>query len=317
MKQRCIICNSDKVEYLFSSIDADLKSENKYSLYKCTICGLIFINPLPVWRELESFYHQNYYGYSNGILYRAQTVFKNIINYLRMRLIKKYVKSGRVLDIGCGSGIFLKYLDRHTKFELYGQDISEVSLKLLSNENSNICYFNQGLNELVFSDYFSCITMWSVFEHMIEPVEALNEIRRMLKNKGKLILLIPNMDGLQTRLNLKEWFHLDIPRHIYHYNKESILKLLTANGFKIIDINDFSAEHGIYGWFQTILNILGFRRNTFYRFIKHHKVENRLQLVINFILLPFILIISALLHLIEVVFKRSGIITIVAEKKNG
>ena len=168
-----------------------------------------------------------------------------------------------------------------------------------------------------FTDYFDVITLWAVFEHVTNPAEYLKKLYGMLKKNGYLVIQVQNIDSWQASLNLVDWFHFDTPRHVYNYTPYNLSVFLKKNGFSIREIKHFSTEHGIFGWFQTIFNYLGFEFNVFYKFIKHGIInKNPFQLAMNILISPVICVVSIMLHIIESICSKSGIITVVAEKNN-
>ena len=86
------------------------------------------------------------------------------------------------------------------------------------------------------NNYFDVISMWHVFEHVYNPNRELQEIKRVLNDSGVLIIGIPNVKSFGFSIGKKYWFHLDAPRHLYHYNHITIVNMLIKNGFEIADI---------------------------------------------------------------------------------
>ena len=79
-----------------------------------------------------------------------------------------------------------------------------------------------------FSEFgqFDVIIMWHVFEHIENPLIFMKNIAKLLFKDGIIILDIPNRNSLGFNLTKKRWFHLDVPRHLFHYNYQIMCELL-------------------------------------------------------------------------------------------
>ncbi|MCL4497647.1 MAG: class I SAM-dependent methyltransferase [Deltaproteobacteria bacterium] len=237
---KCSICGSES-KFLFKTKNthgANRITEDEFSLFKCQDCGLIFVNPRPIKSEIIKYYNFNYYLPENKFKSKIEKVLVNLLLLSKKKLISKFKKSGRILDIGCGKGDFLNIMSSD-KWETYGIEPNSSGYDLTNNLNyNNNNIFNSELHDCKFpNNYFDVITMWHVFEHIYEPKKELEEINRILKNNGLLILTVPNAKSLGFRIAKQNWFHLDAPRHLFHYEPNTIAKLFPdALGLHIITI---------------------------------------------------------------------------------
>ena len=76
--------------------------------------------------------------------------------------------------------------------------------------------------------------MWQVFEHIDNPGDFLKDITGLLAKDGVIILEIPNRNSIVFKVAKKFWFHLDTPRHLFHYSYQSLNRLLEKYSFKIV-----------------------------------------------------------------------------------
>jgi len=134
--------------------------------------------------------------------------------------LKKYTSYGaiveniypceRLLDIGCGDGrVSELYKEKATK--VYGIDISEKALSEASGRGIETSF--QDLNQLPlgFEDnYFNCVVLTDVVEHVINPLGLLKEVRRILKDDGRVIVTVPNFARISNRLRMMAGDPIDI-----------------------------------------------------------------------------------------------------------
>jgi predicted SAM-dependent methyltransferase len=90
---------------------------------------------------------------------------------------------------------------------------------------------------------FDAVTMWDVLEHVHDPAATLNEIHRILKPGGVLVVRVPNLDSWDAALFGDYWAGLDAPRHLYVYTPETLSRTLNQSGFHVVE---HSAQIGGY-----------------------------------------------------------------------
>jgi ubiquinone/menaquinone biosynthesis C-methylase UbiE len=232
----CINCGGKESRFLFDAKDYRLATtEKSFSVYKCSGCGLMFLNPMPQEDELGIFYPDDYYQPGISLIEKLYSplidrCFKKIVNE-----IKKFKSGGRSLDVGCGTGIFMSYFHREG-FDAYGTDISKKAGSVLPNTLKSKVTIGPFLKNEFPSAYFDVITLKQVLEHFIEPEAVLKEVYRILKLDGVLYIEVPNTKCLEARLFKKYWYNLEVPRHLYHFNLNNFLLFVEKNGFKRIRV---------------------------------------------------------------------------------
>jgi SAM-dependent methyltransferase len=175
------------------------------------------------------------------------------------------------------------------------------------------------LSDVRFPDaYFEAVTFWHVFEHVKDPEWTLKECARILKPEGLLVLAVPNMGSLQSRMAGNGWFHLDPPFHLYHYSAENIKKLLEKNGFEVLSVRHFSFEYNPYGFIQSIYNKMGLRTNLLYDFLRSRApkgIGTKAAMAFTIASLPFVAALSVGLSVAESALRAGGTIEVYARKK--
>ncbi len=105
------------------------------------------------------------------------------------------------------------------------------------------------------SESFDAVTLWNVFEHLYNPNGTLQEIHRLLKKDGILVMIFPNWDSLDHRLFGKGWIGYDAPRHLFAYPAKVYSNMIEHAGFNIIGIqaapnNYFAFVASLENWFK-------------------------------------------------------------------
>lgn len=108
------------------------------------------------------------------------------------------------------------------------------------------------------------VTMWHALEHVPDPVATLALARRLLRPGGVLYVSVPNLDSLQADVAGTLWCYADIPRHLTHFSPEGLALRMQQAGFAAVTPYWWNAEYEIFGWYQTVLNLLTGSHNYFY-----------------------------------------------------
>ncbi len=145
--------------------------------------------------------------------------------------IPHFRKNGRLLDTGCGSGQYLYWMKQ------FGWDVAGVEISSVASEGANdlaLNVFCGQLSDAHFPDrYFDVVTMWQAIEHLHDPKSVLDEVNRILKDDGLLLMGMPNIDSFEFFIFKHNWPALEIPRHLYQFSPSTITMLLTRTGFGV------------------------------------------------------------------------------------
>jgi SAM-dependent methyltransferase len=120
---------------------------------------------------------------------------------------------------------------------------------------------------------FDVVTLWYVIEHMRNPRKVLEEMKRVLRPKGILLLAQQNFNSYQARYFGTRWLILDPPRHLYQFSPENLRRLTEHEGFQCIAIDHESLEMGPFTILQSTLNTLIGNRNYLFRYLKDRRLK--------------------------------------------
>jgi len=234
---KCPICESEKSSVFLHSRDYFLTKED-FEIKTCGGCGFLFTSPMPADAKLGAYYEsEEYISHSNAGKGFINILYQAVRNYTlgkKVTLIQKWVHSGKVLDIGCGTGEFLNVMSKKG-FDVIGVE-PNINAANFAIENYHLSVYKENkLSELV-PQSFDVITMWHVLEHVSDLAKRIEQIKKLLKPDGILIVAVPNPESFDARYYKKYWAAFDLPRHLYHFKKSDISKLFKKVEMEIVKV---------------------------------------------------------------------------------
>jgi len=235
---QCPVCKAEITKVLF-------KSENRhgrllqvppaeFNVTQCTVCGLVGLPEV----DTNEAYYKLYYpqGYhspkQSSLLTLIWGRFSSFLVRRKINLITRYIETPcKLLDVGCGPGGFLKQLES-CSFDAHGLEPVQEAVEAAQQAGLEVTRGNI-LTSALTPESYDVVTLWHVFEHLKDPVPALNKLYRILKPGGILVMTMPNVNSMAAHVGGKYWFHLDSPRHLWLYNETNIKTLLSAANFKV------------------------------------------------------------------------------------
>jgi 2-polyprenyl-3-methyl-5-hydroxy-6-metoxy-1,4-benzoquinol methylase len=230
------------------------KGESPFQVLTCRNCGLVFVHPHPKTDDLKVHYGENYY--SEWI--NQQKNLRTRMWESRLKKIQKHRPRGKLLDVGCGEGLFLK-LAQANGWEISGTELSAFASKYAA-ETLKTDVFCGGLHEAALAENsFDVVTMWHVLEHVENPRSYLTEVHRLLKPNGILVVAVPNVDNLLMKLAYKiikrrslKLFSINAKEiHLYHFSPQTLSSYLDKTGFDCLRL---SPDYGIVHFPKKLIN---------------------------------------------------------------
>lgn len=291
----CPVCQkSENKPYRLYQITSDILTQ-KYDLWKCELCQVIFTVPQPsdevmaklyaddkyyayqkiwipmpksnsgwikqikAWAKRQVVDHYYSYGFKKEN-FRTNSLSKlmgAIIRYWckgEMFVLKRvipFIKNGRHLDIGCGSGQYVYWMQEQG-WNSQGIEISATAVKNVQEIGLNVSQTD--LLRANFPErYFDLVTAWEVLEHLPKIMENLREIKKILKPQGKFIGSVPNIESWEAKIFGRNWQPLEIPYHLYHFCPQTLKYLFNQSGLKIVKMEFTTVMHS----FEASLEKLG------------------------------------------------------------
>lgn len=234
----------------------------------CPRCGLRWLAAPPTGLALQDLYRTGFYEQKPARAARILATLQRWNSRLRLRTLAD-MRPGTMLDIGSGKGHFLAAA-REAGWDVTGIDLSAEAASY-TRHRYGIDVTVGDIAELDLGDRFDVVTLWHVLEHLPRPGEQLERCHSLLRSGGRLVVSVPNGASLQARLSRAHWLHLDVPRHIFHFDGRSLAMLLAKHGFEVERKDTFYPEMEIVGLIQSLLNATGGERDIVYRFLKRDR----------------------------------------------
>ncbi len=245
---KCNICGKEKFKKVLSHYDnMSYVDDIFYNLVECINCSLVTIENKQKVEDIGKYYANNYYAYtaSKNIFFILKNIMIDFSSKLpfvgeKIMLGQMYLKADKknmsVLDIGCGDGYSLEMYKKFGFENLYGTEIEENLCKMLESKNIKV-FKTLDITEIKFDKKFDVVRMSHVLEHVYNPSEQLDYIyKNLLKDDGKLIIGVPNFCSCAQKCFGKYCCALQLPTHLYHFNKKTLREILIKNNFKINSI---------------------------------------------------------------------------------
>lgn len=217
-----------------------------FTYYRCTACLLVFLFPIP--SELDRYYPSEYYPVPSSL---EQLEAEAALEYYKIELVKRFVKSGRVLDIGAGYGPFV-YLAHKAGYEVDAIEVNseccEFITKVVGTRAIAHAHPKEALVDLA---PYDVITLWHSLEHIPNWGEVLDAVAGKLRPGGICVIAMPNPDAFQFGIFKHHWAHLDAPRHVQLIPVALLNKEMQSLGFRQMSFtttDPASIGYNGFGW---------------------------------------------------------------------
>ncbi|MBN2484683.1 MAG: class I SAM-dependent methyltransferase [Bacteroidales bacterium] len=236
--KKCLVCNSPDTSMFLECTDHFVSGE-KFIVNRCKTCGFRFTANAPDEMSIAGYYHsENYISHSNTQKGIVNSLYHQVRKFMlgqKCKMIKHFTPGKKILDIGCGTGHFLNYM-QHKGFQVSGVEI-EPSARKFAMENFNLAVRSprETLNEKHTGE-FDVVTLWHVLEHIYDIKGYLEWIFDSLKPNGFLFVALPNFDSYDAQKYAKYWAAYDVPRHLWHFNPLTFEKLINQYEFQTIRV---------------------------------------------------------------------------------
>ena len=224
------------------------------------------LDPLPSKGDLEAFYAETYYSANEGKApdvarlrteseaavaertWRAETIYADVFTYL----VNVVGATGRLIDIGCGTGEFVWFMQDQQGWDAVGVEVAPDAVALAQGRGLDVRKGTVADVAGEFGGGFDALTMFNVLEHLLEPWEALDAAHGLLRPGGVIIVQVPNdfsrlQEAVQEHLNTRKWW-IAVPDHLNYFDFDSLESTLAERGFEpLIRYGTFPMEFFLLG----------------------------------------------------------------------
>jgi SAM-dependent methyltransferase len=235
--RECPLCGGQDFVPVLRARDYHYGNPGEYALAQCSRCTLAFLDPMYDEAELARFYPSHYYAFGDrfsapSAVSLKSKIWRRMVSRESFSRDPKFASPGKMLDIGCGSGWFISQM-RDKGWEVTGVEPNIAAAEFGRSE--------KGLNivpgSLMDTNFpaggFDYVRLNHSFEHMPHPNRILEEIYRILADKGKLMIGVPNRDSFNARVFGPLWHHLALPVHPFSYSVKTLSQMLHKHRFAV------------------------------------------------------------------------------------
>ena len=261
MKKNCSICKKKFLSFLnlgkHPCADTFLKSKNKALKLKkyplivgyCSCSHLSSIYPIKKFLRYEQYDYS--YTSNNSIVSRSH--FKNIAEIICSNL--KLNHKSFIVEAGSNDGTFLKSIKLKSKAKVLGVDPSKNISRIAVKQNIQTLtdYFNLKSSKKILKKFGNADVIYgaNVFNHVDDLSDFLRGAKLLLRNSGKLILEVPDLNSLIDKTGFDTIYH----EHRHYFSENSMNKILNKNGFFIENIQKINYMSGSLRVFASKTNI--------------------------------------------------------------
>jgi SAM-dependent methyltransferase len=235
----CPLCGSNRRSLVVAAPDWDApRPAPRFCVVRCRECNLFYTNPRPGPAGMARFYYDGYAPHQPAPATQKK---KLVCNKRRGMICKRPdwergeiepAGERRLLDFGCGTGLFLRRM-RDRGWQALGLDCSEKAVRYVLEELKLPALVGTLPHPVLPPGSFDLVTLWHALEHVHRPLEVLGEVRNLLAPGGKVLVAVPNIDCPAFRWFGSAWFGLDLPRHLTHFTPATLKKMLERAGFSV------------------------------------------------------------------------------------
>jgi SAM-dependent methyltransferase len=264
----CDLCGASAAETVFEGGDRRFGFPGRFTVVRCEGCGLLRTEPQP--EDPGAYYPSGeYYSYvapevppvtgaavlgAYGRPVEGSRALRVAAALARRRLGGLPPgPPGDVLDVGCGSGAMLLAL-RAAGWRAHGVELDPGAVAAARAAGLEDVRAGDLLDADLPAESFDVVRFWHSLEHVRSPRAQLEEARRLVRPGGALVLGVPNAASLLARTFRARWFYLDVPRHLWHFDRPRLVRLVDECGFTVERVRNVTSGSAILGTWDYLRN---------------------------------------------------------------
>ncbi len=272
----CPGCSGSDFEPILNAGDHLTRLGGEFSLVRCTACDLTITNPRPVMESLGYFYPKEYSPYEADEVHRPNWwlrllersalrcqydypkqpvgLLTRLLSRLAMQRFNSrrkrhewfpYRNGGKLLDVGCGGGVFLERM-RDFGWDVCGLELAADVARRVEQRTGITVHVGTLPHRDFQPESFDAVTLWHVLEHVPNPRELLASAADLLRPNGLLVIEVPNIDSRTFAEFGPHWYGLELPRHFQHFNPKTLAGMLPDGAFRNVEVQQI----GMRSWIK-------------------------------------------------------------------
>lgn len=234
MNNICPWCGSEKAQINLWLKDEFLTKEG-FHICECLSCGLQYTMPRPSKEKIGAYYKSDgYYSHQEnkkGFVPKLYEAVKKVNLKHKLKIATKGLQVGKLLDIGCGVGDFIHVAEQQG-WKCLGVEPSDDA-KTIARKRIKANIINSEVLEEIPDESFDVITMWHVLEHVDDLKWQIEQLRRLIKPNGRIVIAVPNYKSYDGQFYKELWAAYDVPRHLNHFSKQTITKIFKTKELEL------------------------------------------------------------------------------------
>ena len=235
MNKKCPWCESENTE-IYLQLKDEFLTKEEFHICECKNCGLLFTTPRPPKDQIDRYYKsEEYYSHQEnkqGFIPWIYESVKKINLKHKYNLATSGLNVGKMLDIGCGVGDFMHTMEAHG-WQCMGVEPSDDA-KAIARKRTKAKIINSEELEKITNETFDIITMWHVLEHVDNLKWQMEQLRRLVKLNGRIVIAVPNYKSYDGQFYKAHWAAYDVPRHLNHFNRTTLTEIFKTKGLTLI-----------------------------------------------------------------------------------
>ncbi len=219
----CVVCGGFRWRHLFR--------KHGYGFARCSDCSMVSVIPLPSADDLTAHqarcYTESYYK-----AFAAAEDIREAIAVSRFEHVRKKAPAGRWLEVGCGTGAFLRAAAR-AGYDVEGIDLSAEAVEIARAGGLRI--HQTAIEDFRPRERYAVVAAFDVIEHLRDPAAFVRAARDWLQPGGHLALTLPDVRSWMARSMGRWWFQYWPPDHVHYFARTTVSRLLDREGFTVVD----------------------------------------------------------------------------------
>lgn len=236
----CLLCGGLEFRLVLKNARSLLwEKPGRFNIQRCKGCGLVQTRPRPTSTSLGFYYQDTYSLVRSKYKYQTDSRIGRLIPRYRLRTLRRVCPlSGRdhLLEVGCGTGDFLRVARLQAGCKVSGIDLDATSIDNALDRDKTT-YHIGSFEEVDLEPEYTVITFFHSLEHHRDPVSALKRAHALLRPGGACVIEIPNFQGWWRHVFRTYWMPLCVPQHLTHFEKPILRKAVNAAGFRRIALH--------------------------------------------------------------------------------